>query len=123
MPRRKVIIVDDDLNYREGLRGFLSREADVVAYASPDEFAQNMKNPPDLQGVSLIVLDYAFDTFNARDKDLIGLIRDDLAYRGNMVLWSLEDNIPKEYKQHFNAVLPKRIFSLAEIDQCLNTSS
>ncbi|MBI2603196.1 MAG: hypothetical protein HYW48_09075 [Deltaproteobacteria bacterium] len=122
MRKRKIIIVDDDPDYKDGLKEFLAREAEVVAYESPDDFAEHVKRQDDLRGVSLIVLDYCFDTFNALDKDLLGFIREDLQYKGKLVLWSLEDDIPQEYRKRFDGVLPKKLLSLAEIDQCLETT-
>jgi DNA-binding NarL/FixJ family response regulator len=121
MRKRKVVIVDDESHYREGLRDFLLREADVDTYESPDDFAEKFTRPSDLEEIYLIILDYRFDNYNAYDKDLVTYLREDLQYKGRVVLWSLEDEVPREFSRHLNAVLPKKILSLAEIDQCLES--
>lgn len=120
MRKKKVIIVDDEKSYREGLQDFLLREADVKTFESPDEFAECFTKPEDLYDIYLIVLDFRFDTYNAFDKDLVTYIRDDLKYKGKVVLWSLEDEVPREFYRRLNAVLPKKIFSLSEVEQCIN---
>ena len=119
MRRKKVIIVDDDHRFRDPLEGFLSREAVVVTFDDPDAFAQAYKNPSDLLDVYLIVLDFRFDSYNALDKDLVSYLREDLEYRGKVVLWSLEDSVPMEFSRRLKAVLPKKLLSLGEIEQCL----
>jgi len=123
MPKRKkVIIVDDDSRYREPLKEFLIRDADVETFIDPDAFAEKMTAPKDLQDVYLIVLDYCFDSFNAFDKDLVTYLREDLKYKGHLVLWSLEDKIPSKFSKNFDAILPKKLLSLSEIEQCLERS-
>ena len=57
MKRKKIIIVDDEPDYREGFKEFLSYEAEVIAYSHPDEFAQNHEDTDSLNDVILIVLD------------------------------------------------------------------
>lgn len=123
MPKRKkVIIVDDDSRYRDPLKEFLIRDADVETFVDPDAFAEKNTMPRDLQDVYLIVLDYCFDSFNALDKDLVTYLREDLKYRGHLVLWSLEDKIPSKFSKDFDAILPKKLLSLSEIEQCLEKS-
>jgi hypothetical protein len=68
------------------------------------------------------VLDYCFDNFNALDKDFVSYLREDLEYKGHLVLWSMEDEIPSKYLKNFDAILPKKLLSLSEIEQCLERS-
>jgi PleD family two-component response regulator len=121
MKRRKIIIVDDEKDYREGLSEFLTRDADVVSYSHPDAFAEAHTDASSLDGVYLIILDYRFDNFDAYDKDLMTYIRDDLAYRNKLALWSLEDDFPVDFKERFDGILPKKLMSLPEIEQCMDS--
>ncbi|MFK7823624.1 MAG: hypothetical protein AB8G05_05680 [Oligoflexales bacterium] len=119
MRRRKCIIIDDEQHYREGLQEFLSRYCDVETFKHPDEFAETINSPEDLKGVYLIVLDYRFDTFDADDKDIVSFIRQDLNYKGKLVLWSLQDRFSEKFIEPIDAVLPKRLMTLPEIEQCI----
>lgn len=119
MRRKKVIIVDDEKHYRDGLEDFLKREADVVVYDSPDAFAEVYTCPNDVQDIHLMILDYRFDTYNAMDKDLACYIRDDLNFQGKIVLWSLEDEVPSAFLKNLDAKFPKKIMTLYEMEQCL----
>ncbi len=119
MAAKKIVIVDDEKDYREGLKDFLRRDGDIVTFSHPDEFAESHQTPESLKDVYLIILDFCFDTFDANDKDLASYIRQDLAFKKNLVLWSLEDDIPKDFKTHFDAVLPKKLMSLPEIELCI----
>ncbi|MFK7824493.1 MAG: hypothetical protein AB8G05_10060 [Oligoflexales bacterium] len=121
MRRRKIIIVDDEKDYREGLSEFLARDADVISYSHPDEFAESHSDASSLEGVYLIILDYRFDNFDAHDKDLMTYIRDDLAYRNRLVLWSLEDDFPEDFKEQFDGILQKKLMTLPEIEQCMES--
>lgn len=123
MPKKKkVIIVDDEIRFLEPLRDFLIRDADVETFVNPDEFADKFTLPKDIQDIYLIVLDYCFDSFNALDKDFVSYLREDLKYKGHLVLWSLEDKIPSKFSKNFDAILPKKLLSLSEIEQCLERS-
>lgn len=119
--KKNVIIVDDEDGYREGLRDFLMRETDVITFKNPDEFSGCITKPEDLHETYLIVLDFHFDTFSAFDKGLVTYIRDDLKYKGKIVLWSLEDEVPKEFYKRLDGMLPKKVFSLSEVEKCLNS--
>jgi CheY-like chemotaxis protein len=119
MRKRKIIIVEDEPNYRAGLSEFLSRDAEIIAFADPDECAQAITDQADLYGVSHIILDYRFDHYNMHQKDLVTYFRDDLKFRGKIVLWSLEDRFPDGFIEKLDAVLPKKLLSLPEIEQCI----
>src|SRR3989338_5461357 len=108
MLKKKIIIIDDEPDYRDGLFEFLSGDAEVIAFKEPDSFAEMFRAPNDLERVSLIILDYRFDQYSASDKDIVAYIREDLGYTGNMVLWSLEEKVPHEFSCRLNAVLPKK---------------
>ena len=116
---KRVVVIDDDNKYRQGLAEFLSREAEVLTFNYPDEFSLKINEPEQLAGVCLVVLDYAFDTFSAFDKDVYSYLREELQYKGPIVLWTLEDKLPTNYARKFDAVLPKKFFSLAEVETCL----
>ncbi|MFK7827874.1 MAG: hypothetical protein AB8G05_27245 [Oligoflexales bacterium] len=119
MRKRKCIIIDDEEHYRESLKEFLSRDCEIVTFKHPDEFAEAVSSPEDLIGVYLVVLDYKFDTFDAYDKDIVTYIRDDLSYKRNLVLWSLQDRFSQEFIEPIDAVLPKRLMTLPEIEKCI----
>jgi hypothetical protein len=120
MLKKKVIIVDDEPHYRDGLFEFLSGDAEVITFEDPDGFAEFFQAPNDLERVSLIILDYRFDQYNASDKDLVTYIRDDLRYKGNIVLWSLEDKVPQDFSCRLNAILPKKLMTFWEIDNLIS---
>ena len=117
MRKRKIIIVDDEQNYRAGLSEFLSRDAEVLTFVDPDECAQAITDQADLYGVSHIILDYRFDHYNLHQKDLVTYFRDDLNFKGKIVLWSLEDRFPEGFINKLDAVLPKKLLTLAEIEE------
>ncbi|MFK7826804.1 MAG: hypothetical protein AB8G05_21860 [Oligoflexales bacterium] len=120
--KKKIIIIDDEKYYRDGLMDFLSPYAEVLTFKHPDEFGEKYQTPASLRGVSLVVLDYCFDTFDALDKDLVAYIRLDLSFKKHLVLWSLEDHIPCDYRDFFDAVLPKQLMTLPEIERCIESS-
>ena len=118
MRKPKILIIDDEKYYRDSLCEFLLREADVEAFESPDAFAEIYTEPKSIKDIALIILDFRFDSYDASDKDIVTYLREDLKFRGKIVLWSLEDDVPSEFSKHLDAVLPKKILSLAEIDEC-----
>lgn len=120
MRKKKVIIIDDENHYRQGLSDYLKKEADVITFENPDAFAEMFTETDDLKGIHLIIIDYCFDNYSALDKDLVSYIRDDLKYRGLIVSWSLEDDLPKKFCEKLNAKLPKKLMKLYEIERCLN---
>ena len=120
MLKKKIIIIDDEPDYRDGLFEFLSGDAEVIAFKEPDSFAEMFRAPNDLERVSLIILDYRFDQYSASDKDIVAYIREDLGYTGNMVLWSLEEKVPHEFSCRLNAVLPKKLMTLREINNLIS---
>ena len=119
MNRRKIIVIDDEKDYRDGMSEFLTRDGDVLSYSHPDEFAEAHQESDSLDGVYLIILDYCFDTFDASDKELVTYIREDLRYKGKLVLWSLEEDISYDFKSQFDGILPKKLMTLPEIEQCI----
>ena len=119
MKRRHFAIVEDTEAYRTALSETLSRDGVVKTFDCPDSFAEAFRSPQDLAGYELIVLDYSFDRFDASNKDLVTYIRSDLQYRKRLVLWSVEDDFPASFLSQVDAVLPKRLMTFPEIEQCI----
>lgn len=119
MEETKVIIVEDDPLFGEDLKMFLEREAEVSLFTDPDDLAEAAQEERvSLQEAKFLILDYRFDNYNAWNKDIVTYVKE-LGYKGKIILWSLENNVSKDFLQQVDGVMPKRLFSLAEAKQCL----
>lgn len=117
MSKRKIIVVEDEKSYQDGWKEFIS-ELEVEIIDDPDDFFVSYPLGSNLESVDYIILDYKFDNYTADDKELIQYIRNDLKYDGKIAIWSLEDDLPRDVTDLCDAVLPKKLMTLKELESC-----
>ncbi len=121
--KKKILLIDDEKINRDGFIRYLRDEAEVKAFKDPDDFSEKICKPEDLENIYLIVIDFKFNGYDARDKDVLTYIRSDLNYKGYIAIWSLSSQIPDIVSKKCDAVFPKIFLSMAEIEAILRNQS
>jgi len=117
MTREKIAIIEDDPYFASNLKMKLqmSADTDVDLYISPDDFAEKITSNEDVNLYSFIIVDYLYGNFNASHKGISSYIRNDLAYTGKIFLWTLEEECNIRVKGGYDAILPKKYFTLNQL--------
>jgi len=117
MTRERIAIIEDDPFFADCLKMKLqiSDNLDIEVYSNPDEFAEKITTKEQVNRFDFILVDYLYGKFTASHKGVASYLVDDLAYTGKIFLWTLEDERNIKFKDDYDAILPKKYFSLEQL--------
>ncbi len=116
-----IFAVDDDQFYLDEIRMEIEKQANYKLFLGPNDFEQHV-NPSDIQEVDLILVDYDYGTGTAIKSQMAEYIRNDLKFKGKLVLCSLHEYFLKDeekIRKDYDAVLHKRDLSWERLEGIL----
>lgn len=117
-----ILAIDDDPFYLNEIRLELEGHADCKLFQGPNEF-EELVTKEDILRASLIVVDYDYGAGTAIKSGIAGFVRNNLGYKGKLVLCSLHEDFREDEKQvrkDYDVVMHKRDLSWERLEQCLN---
>jgi hypothetical protein len=113
MSKPLILAIDDDQFYLDEIRMEIEDHADYKLFLGPNDFEQRI-TPEDIKAASLVLVDYDYGSGTAVKSQLAEYIRQELNFKGKLVLCSLHEFFMKDEKrvrQDYDTVLHKRDLS------------
>ena len=116
-----IMMIDDDEFFLNDAEIELRGKATFKGFKGPNDFEREVKQE-DITAADLIVVDYEFRGGSATKSKIAEYIREDLGYRGKMVLCSLHadndffgerDNLARSY----DAIIHKRDLTWGKLNE------
>ena|SRR3990167_9497272 len=117
-----ILAIEDDEFYIKELHMELDGRADFKSFTSPSNFELQV-TPEDIDKANLILVDYDYKTGTAVKSKLAEYIRQELDYKGKLVLCSLLSNFKQDnrkIRKDYDVVIHKKELSWEKLDQILN---
>ena len=104
-----IIVVEDDKFTLDCFVDILSRDTEVVGFADPELFCEYCEDHKDkVSCAEAIILDYWFDFYNIGHKELVLYIRENLNFKGKILLFTHENEISDQTVKNIDGFLPNK---------------
>lgn len=106
----KVIIIDNDQFYLHLFKFELAGKANILTFLGPNDF-EVFASKADVESANLIIVDFKYPFGNAIESALPEYIREDMGYKGKLVLYSHMDDFGvynRKVKEKFDGVIHKK---------------
>lgn len=117
-----VLAIDDDRFYLNEMALELEGKARYKGFLGPNDFEDEV-NEEDIASADAILVDYDFGRGNAVQSSLAKHIRENLGFKGRVILWSLHDHFSKgdqaEIAKDYDAVMSKKGFNWEKLSRHL----